>query len=550
MLKEMMCKELLENGVPRGIIKFNIGLNTVLGSDTGANSIGKSTFLMLIDFIFGGDDYMTKLPDVQSQIKIHTIFFSFEFDDESFYFGRSTGNDKFIQICNADYEQEGSGKYWTMKQYLSFLQEKYSIPPNHTLRAMVGQSIRVYKRETLDEDKPLQHAKKEAGQDEVVRILKMFDAYDDIGELIKVKEDCIKRKDAFKVGTKYQFIPVSTKKEFASNNEKLKELKEQKEKLAEQSSRGLLDLDSVQAEKLSNLRHDLSNYKRQRTKVLSRLQSISLDKDLGGRLSEKNFKPLLDFFPDANLERLESLETFHKQISSILKKEIKQTEDDLNTTLHLLDAEIDKVEQAISSIDTPKHFSIFVLDEYATLSKEESELSEKNANHEKQIELKDELDTHNQKLNNLVQTEVASIETALNDEMKRLNDSIYSGKKTNPTIKIETLSKYSFSTPLDGGTGTQYKGLIVFDLALLNLTKLPLLVHDSVMLKQIEDDAIEQILYLYSKTDKQVFIALDKQSSYSSSVQKILTDTNVLQLSSGTGTLFGRAWNELNSDDA
>ena len=59
------------------------------------------------------------------------------------------------------------------------------------------------------------------------------------------------------------------------------------------------------------------------------------------------------------------------------------------------------------------------------------------------------------------------------------------------------------------------KGLVVYDLAVLSLTKLPLLVHDSVVLKQISDDAIEKIIELYSSCGKQVIIALDKQDSYS-----------------------------------
>jgi hypothetical protein len=41
-----------------------------------------------------------------------------------------------------------------------------------------------------------------------------------------------------------------------------------------------------------------------------------------------------------------------------------------------------------------------------------------------------------------------------------------------------------------------------FDLAMLHLAILPLLAHDSVMLKHIADEAIEKILLLYSKTPK------------------------------------------------
>ena len=45
---------------------------------------------------------------------------------------------------------------------------------------------------------------------------------------------------------------------------------------------------------------------------------------------------------------------------------------------------------------------------------------------------------------------------------------------------------------------------------MLELTRLPVIAHDSVMLKHIEDDAIEKIVELYASTPKQVFIAMDK----------------------------------------
>ncbi len=49
---------------------------------------------------------------------------------------------------------------------------------------------------------------------------------------------------------------------------------------------------------------------------------------------------------------------------------------------------------------------------------------------------------------------------------------------------------------------SQYKGLVVFDLAMLSLTQLPVITHDSVMLKHIEDEVMEKIIGLYAGTQK------------------------------------------------
>lgn len=51
MLVEVQCDKFIKNGQIREPIRFHTGLNAVLGDDNGSNSIGKSTFLMILDFV-------------------------------------------------------------------------------------------------------------------------------------------------------------------------------------------------------------------------------------------------------------------------------------------------------------------------------------------------------------------------------------------------------------------------------------------------------------------------------------------------------------------
>ena len=53
MLRELECDKF-----QTGKIIFFEGLNVVLGDPKGANSIGKSSMLMSIDFCMGGDDFI------------------------------------------------------------------------------------------------------------------------------------------------------------------------------------------------------------------------------------------------------------------------------------------------------------------------------------------------------------------------------------------------------------------------------------------------------------------------------------------------------------
>lgn len=211
----------------------------------------------------------------------------------------------------------------------------------------------------------------------------------------------------------------------------------------------------------------------------------------------------------------------------------------------LVENEIAQIEISITQIAKTTDLSKAVLDQYATVDNELKELQAANENYTKKKELSVIANDYEAELNRLVVEQMAIMQQKINTEMTEINDVIYNGRKTAPTLNIIDASKYTFFTPRDGGTGAQYKGLVVFDLAMLKLTRLPVIAHDSLMLKNIEDDAIEKIMELYASTPKQVFIAMDKEGSYTPKAQKIMEDNKVLQLNADEGALFGRTWNDV-----
>ena len=125
--------------------------------------------------------------------------------------------------------------------------------------------------------------------------------------------------------------------------------------------------------------------------------------------------------------------------------------------------------------------------------------------------------------------------------MEVINNALYAEQYNAPIIHF-TESNYLFTTPDDTGTGIAYKGLVVFDLAIAHLTKLPILVHDSVLLKQISDEAVGNILNQYINCNKQVFIALDKQDSYTETTAALLEQYAKIKLCPNGGELFGYSW--------
>ena len=121
MLIEIRCDKFISNGKPREPICFQSGLNVVLGSEAGDNSIGKSTFLMIVDFVFGGNDYVMKSTDVQTNVLEHTIQFAFEFGEVRHYFSRETTNHTVVWKCDSSYEKLEEMRLQDFHQHLRTL---------------------------------------------------------------------------------------------------------------------------------------------------------------------------------------------------------------------------------------------------------------------------------------------------------------------------------------------------------------------------------------------------------------------------------------------
>lgn len=66
MLREIRCEKFRT-----GVVTFHPGLNVVLGDENATNSIGKSTLLMLVDFVFGGSTLLEWNQDVVAELGHH-----------------------------------------------------------------------------------------------------------------------------------------------------------------------------------------------------------------------------------------------------------------------------------------------------------------------------------------------------------------------------------------------------------------------------------------------------------------------------------------------
>ena len=543
MLKRIQCNEFKTfDGAIRPPIEFHKGLNAVIGNESGTNSVGKSTFLMILDFVFGGDDYIRKSKEVHKNILPHQICFEYEFEGQSYYFYRPTDDYRTVFRCDQDYKPLDDGEM-TIAQYCDFLAEKYGLVSDGlTFRGAVSRFIRVDRRETMKEDKPFRSAERETDAAAILGMLKLYGRYGEVKQQEKVAAEAEEREDTFKAAQKFEYIPyIKSKTEYKRNKERIITLQALAENLAAKSSDGLLDLDSMQAEKLRELRAKLSSFRRQKTRLQGQLDVIKQSQADSKKTFQRDYDELLYYFPEADASRLEKVENFHRSLTRILGGEIRESIVDIEAMIEIVAAEIKRLEEEAVRIKKMPNVTMAILDEYAAIKKELQLLIDANEAYDNREKLHIVAQDEKKKLDDLIVAEMAGIDLKLDGIMEEMNSTMYADAMKAPIINVESSTSYTFYTPDDGGTGMRYKGLILFDLAVLKSSKLPFLIHDSVLLLQIENEVVERILDYYSKSEKQIFIAFDKSAT--ERAMEILKKAEVLHLTRGGNELFGRAWN-------
>lgn len=557
MLVEVWCDKFISNGKVRKPIRFHAGLNAVLGDDNGSNSIGKSTFLMILDFVFGGTDYVKKCVDVQENVKEHTICFAFDFDGQNYYFSRNTVDYNKVVQCDSEYQALPDGEPLSLQKYGEFLCEKYGLSAEGiTWRGAIARFIRVYKRDTLDEERPLRSSKDETAADAIKGYMRLFDRYSSVEAQINQAKKVEDEKEAFRKSIQqYHHVRAAkNEKEKVANETRIAELERQEQELAVNNNKGLLDLDSMTARRLSDLTESLINYRRQRAQIQTQLNAVRRDMTGQKRSFKKTFADLERFFPNENFYTLEEIERFHQKLSKILEEEYAETERNLATTYALLNNEIVRIQEQITEIKNVPNVSQAILKEFARITTELNNLKQANENYDELERLKKIATDYAETRDAVIADELLAIESTVNQQMREISLTILSdATHLPPVLRLEKLNKYTFYTPNDGGTGAQYRGLITFDLANMGVAPVPFVVHDSVLLKNIERPVFSAIIRVYydqKQKGKQVFMAYDTLDAYDKETRELVEENAVLQLSPGGNELFGWAWNKEEQHEA
>ena len=551
MLYEIECEKFAEkiNGefVPRGRIRLREGLNTVLGDKKAENAIGKSTFLLALDFCFGGDDYLNNdINNVISYVKNHTINFAFKFGSRIEYYKRSTLDSKVVVPCNEKYED--AGEPIGIEDFRKHLRKSYAIQTaQNSWRSIVGRYSRIYGRDNYDERRPLKYGE-ETEELAIMALEQLFGIYD----LVKEYEDFYKEKNKRKTVRKQatdigELVTVATtKKQVKENEQEIERLEQELAELTNKEDSDIATQDTENLDKASEIKGQIAVLKRKRSRLMSQLAAVKSNLEGGLTPTSDDIIELQEYFPEVDIEKLEIIENFHKKMQTILTGEMTDEVGRLELLIQAATDEVQRLEDEQRKLGIPTRISKKFLDRTVELRSRISFLKKQNEGYETTQTLKKETKDAKEQMEAARENQLDKLETIINQAMVLLNDFIYDGEQYAPEMHFGNTRTgkptYTFKCESNTSTGDNYKNLIIYDISVLRNSELPFLMHDSLIFKNVADLPIDKIMQLYMESEKQIFISFDKAEAFTEYTAKTVHDTKVIDLYANGGELFGWSW--------
>lgn len=543
MLTMMSSPAFKMKGEERPPIIFTEGLNVVLGKNDGKMSIGKSSALLAIDFVFGGDTYI-KSDGVRKEGH-HTIYFEFTFNGVPYRFGRNTGAPDNIFRC--DKNNNPTGDFLTKEAFTDWLKKQYGIDfVGLSFRVALSSFFRIYGKENTDERRPLRGIPGQDMEKSINMLLALFNKYQDIEEFKSSVTEQNSRLNAFRQARKYEFISnlVGGTKKYNENMEKIRSLEVQLGSLTEEAVKGHSDEEIEKNKQKAMLTTQKYIIEAAIQAKQRKIQLVDMSLEYGLYPTEADMSTLQDFFPGVDLRKLYEVEKYHQKLAKILDGQFSYEKSSIEQEIQALQAQLDDVKAQIKQLGFVGNISKEFLDRHSEIKAEIDALRTQNQAYLTLKSLQEAKARAEEVLRRSIEDILKEIEATLNSKMKEFNDSLFTTSRKPPHIQFNKHDSYKFETPDDTGTGSNYKGMIVYDLAVLFTTALPAIAHDSLVFKNLEKDVEDGIMRIYASTKKQVFIAYDKQGDCRPETQRLLESNKVLQLSDDNCELYGRSWNK------
>ena len=180
---------------------------------------------------------------------------------------------------------------------------------------------------------------------------------------------------------------------------------------------------------------------------------------------------------------------------------LKNEKEHIEARLSVVQSEIDEIDNKIEILLGDTGNPIKVVNRIYDLTYQAKDLKQKENTYERKISHKENITKWNEELEGKAKLITDEITEEINKELVVLNDKVHDDSRIAPVFFLSKDS-YSFELSKNTGTGKAFIDLILFDLAIYNLTILPVLVHDSFLFKNIENSSISNLAKVYKSFKK------------------------------------------------
>lgn len=535
MLKEIRCAEFKQP-----TIVFHAGLNIILGDDDAKNSIGKSSALLAIDFAHGGNSLIEDKSGAIRAMGHHRYDFSFIFWGQKYCFSRSTEFPDTVDACDDHYVRQG---VLGVEEFRKKLKQLYQLDEcESSFRSLVGPFSRIWGKGGLDVDAPFLSVAKESASVAIERLVDLFAFSAMTVAAKKTLEGQRERRRLIKKAMDEKIIPGINKTQYRANLRNISENAEKIEDLKRSFGGALSVYETIFDNRLRELHIRKGDLLSRKAELQGKIRR--LEREIAGitpRLAA-NISLVEEFFPTVNVEKLTQVESFHQKIGGIVKKQLR-IELEVTQAQHLaLADEVRLIDEEIQGGLKEKGMPDDLFSRIFDLKEKADRATVENEYYLKKSELDEAITTSNDQLEQIYSSIFLKIEQTMNARLKSFNRVVYGAKRNSSELRIRSASSYTFSSPEDTGTGKSFAGLIGVDLGMLALTRLPYIIHDSVIYKNIEVAATKRILRILSTVRaKQIFLAFDEAKKFGSQTERLIKRFTVLKLSHND-LLYKKDW--------
>lgn len=541
MLTEIYCEAFGEEKT----VPFFTGLNVIQGYsdelDGNGNSIGKTNMLKIIDCAFGGQYYFNSNEDVVQHVGEHAICFTHVFHGKEYRFVRTTTAHKTVFRCS-------DSKYtpiseWSVEDFCEWLSEQYGIQDLQlSFRKIVDLYSRIWNKPNKEVNRPLYQHNAQSVTDAIISLIKLFGKYGPIQEFYEQDEYLKERLKIFKKAVRYHLLEVPSKREYHEIKQELAGIQETIQTLrANVSAASSENVDHLNARSIQ-LYDQRALLLAQQGRIRRALQRCRKNMTQLAPPSENTFLQLKEFFPEVNLDRIQEVQGFHNQLRLILSNELKAEEAKLQHSLEEIDFELNENNQSIQNVTGLTTHAESAMEQMLELAAKEAQLQGQLALYEDnttEVAQKAEI---GKELTQMLEAATSEIQDLINEKILTYSESISTSNSKAPSLHL-TAKNYKYGVEGNTGTGKAYTDLLLFDMAVLSLTRLPILIHDSFLFNNIDDLTKQSFIRLYSHfSDKQIFISLDQfYGKDNEEINQILFNSTRLTLT-GHNMLYGRDW--------